>query len=232
MADIRTLAELRTEVRQTADMVNSTFVTDAEIDRQINLALRRLYWRLVRARGSQFYKTSTTINTTANLPVILIGQMMQLLGLDVTISGQAREILPLPDWSKRHDFQNVSGWNTGSNIYYEFYGGNSAYLWPTPTAAHTVTIWYVPDPTELTADGDTADEAIGFEKWITLSVAMYCRMKEESDFMDLAAERDLLQQEIDSILPSTVDAVRPRVIRDVRRRRDAVVGSEWYGWEP
>lgn len=54
MARSRTLLQLREEVRQRADMVNSAFVTNAEIDRCINQSWAQLYDRLL-ATGEDYY---------------------------------------------------------------------------------------------------------------------------------------------------------------------------------
>lgn len=54
MARSRTLLQLRDEVRQRADMVNSAFVTDAEVDRCINQSWAQLYDRLL-ATGEDYY---------------------------------------------------------------------------------------------------------------------------------------------------------------------------------
>jgi len=54
MALTRTLAQLREEVRQRADMVNSAFVTNAEVDRCINQSWAQLYDRLL-ATGEDYY---------------------------------------------------------------------------------------------------------------------------------------------------------------------------------
>ena len=54
MARSRTLLQLREEVRQRADMVNSAFVTNAEVDRCINQSWAQLYDRLL-ATGEDYY---------------------------------------------------------------------------------------------------------------------------------------------------------------------------------
>lgn len=54
MSRTRTLQELRTEVRQRADMVNSAFVTDQLVDRCINQSWAQLYDRLL-ATGEDYY---------------------------------------------------------------------------------------------------------------------------------------------------------------------------------
>lgn len=56
MARTRTLAELRTECRQRTEQEGSKFVSDAELTRYLNQSIAKLYGKLVRARGDQYYK--------------------------------------------------------------------------------------------------------------------------------------------------------------------------------
>ncbi len=54
MARTRTLLQLREEVRQRADMVNSAFVTNSEVDRCINESWAHMYDQLL-ATGEDYY---------------------------------------------------------------------------------------------------------------------------------------------------------------------------------
>ena len=62
MARTRTRLELRTEVRQRADMVNSDFVTDNEINRYLNESISELYDMLISAKGQEWYIKTLTLN--------------------------------------------------------------------------------------------------------------------------------------------------------------------------
>lgn len=65
MAALVTLSSLIARVRQAADLEGSDGpVTDAEIGAQLGLAVRRLYERLILARGQEYYRTTAELNVT------------------------------------------------------------------------------------------------------------------------------------------------------------------------
>jgi len=55
LATTMTLAQLRTAIRQRADMVNSTFISDAELNSYINQSYFELYDLLVQKYGDNYY---------------------------------------------------------------------------------------------------------------------------------------------------------------------------------
>ncbi len=61
-----TLLELRNRSRQRADMVNSRFITDAELNYFINASFGELYDLLVNSRGENYYVSSYNFTTTIN----------------------------------------------------------------------------------------------------------------------------------------------------------------------
>lgn len=65
MARVRTLLELRDEVRQRADMENSQFVSDAELDRYINESISELYDLIIESAAQEYYLDTYTINTVS-----------------------------------------------------------------------------------------------------------------------------------------------------------------------
>ena len=220
-----TLAELRTACRDDADMANSGFVDDSEIDRRINHAIKRLYEMLVIARGADYYRTSATITTTAGVATSSQpATLLQLLGLDVTLGGTVVEIDRL-DWARRNDFQNVQGWS-GSGIYY-LPEGASLRWFPTPDAAHSVTCWHIPQAITLVNAADTFDAIHGFEDWVIADVAVRMLAKEESDTSAEAAIKMDVERRIQAMIPAR-DA-KPLRPADVRRRFSSQYGPD--GWE-
>lgn len=66
MAAYVTMASLVTRVRQAADLEGSDGpITDDEIKAQLGLSIRRLYERLLQARGQEYYRKTAELNVTA-----------------------------------------------------------------------------------------------------------------------------------------------------------------------
>src|SRR5688500_9501603 len=164
-------------------MEGSTFITDDELKRRINNSIAALYNRLVLANGEEYFRTTSSITTVAgtssyNLP----SDFLRLCGLDWIVSAtEAYEILPL-EWSRRNDYLSVvSGWQSGgSGVRFTIERGLVKLL-PVPTGVHTITCWYIPHATVLSADGDTFDGYNGFERWVVTHTVMGMLNKEESD---------------------------------------------------
>jgi len=69
----RTLLELRTEARQRTETELSDFYTTAELNRYINQSCAKLFGKLVRARGDQYYRTSTTLTVSPDTTATVVG---------------------------------------------------------------------------------------------------------------------------------------------------------------
>lgn len=222
MARTRTLSELRTEAREEAGMENSAFVTDAEVDRRINNRIAALYGKLVKARGEQFYRTSASFSTVANTATVALPtDFFKLLGLDVVIGSDTFDPKPM-NWSRRNDFQDVSGWSSHRSIYYQIEKANLRF-WPTPEAIYSGTIWYLPHATVLASGSETFDGINGWERWVVLGVVIALLRKEESDVSAHLAELAEIDEQI-AALATTRDDDGADFPRDVRRRYPT-------GWE-
>ena len=194
MALTRTLAQLRTEARQLADMENSTFISDSEFNRYINRSTARLYGKLVEARGDQYYRTSSAFTVSGGSGVVALPtNFFKLLAVDLDRqSGSTRNItaLELP-FSLRNRVDAVPDGRTG-------------------------TIWFVPHFTEMTSDSDTFDGINFWEHWVVLDVVIQALTKEESDTSSLVLERDVMNREIEG-LSRNRNYGEPSPIQDLRR---------------
>ena len=61
MARTRTLQQLRTEARQRTETENSDFYTTDELNRYLNQSVSKLYGKLVRSKGDDYFRTSSTV---------------------------------------------------------------------------------------------------------------------------------------------------------------------------
>lgn len=145
MARTRTLTEMIAEVRQRADMVNSTFVTDAEITRWINLGITKLYDLLIKARGNEYYLRQYTTSTSATDPTVFLPyNFYRLMGLDANYNGSWHSVEKLAFQSERNAYQASGPWvYSGFPYKYLFQGGNRLELYPAPTSIYSLRIWYL-----------------------------------------------------------------------------------------
>lgn len=233
MTTSRTLAQLRTDARETADMVNQTlFITDTELTRRINESIARLYGILVQARGEDYYRTSSAVVTVANVrTVALPTTFLSLSGIDIVLSTNVTiDARPIDFGDRARFFNDTSGWWSFQSVYYSIEGPNLVF-YPTPRAVHNLTIWYIPHAPTLTADSDTFDGINRWEHWVVIDTAIQLLAKEESDTTALVFERERMEREITSMATKR-DRAFPRNPRDVRGRWRRRFGSREEWWNP
>lgn len=239
MATTMTLAQLRTAVRQRADMVNSTFVTDAELTSYVNQSYFELYDILIQKYGDNYYvadpaqfstdgssqqfalpdgvSTSFT-NGRTGATGYAAPAVYKLLGCDMALgpstgAGSFVTVHPF-NMSDRNryavpNFQNFYG---ATNLRYRLNGG---YLWltPTPAAGQVIQLWYAPRLTQLSGDSDTVDGVSGWTEYIIVDAAIKCMAKEESDVSVLAMQKQGLIARIEAAGENR-DAGSPATVSD------------------
>jgi hypothetical protein len=158
-----TLGLVRIAVRQRADMVDSTFCTDAELHSWINASYRELYDLLVASYGDDYYATSDTSITTDGTSdtYSLPTDFYKLLGVDIR-TGSSGDYFTLRRFNFNERNRDLVGVTSGrvyrsDEVRYRVQG---SVLWLSPRAAsgQTLRIWYVPRPSTLT---DTATATAG-----------------------------------------------------------------------
>lgn len=195
MARTRTLLQLRTDVRQRADLVSSTFITDAELTEYINGSIADLFDRLVASRGMDYYEkvppySFTTVGGTSlySLPA----DFYQLILCEATIGSYTVPLQPFALVERgRLSQQPVQG-------------------------GLVVTVRYVPTCPRLVNDSDTFDGFNGWEEFVILDAALKCREKEETDATDFQARLARMVQRLDRMAPDR-DAGMGQRFTDVRR---------------
>lgn len=231
MARTRTLLQLRTECREDADMVGSTFVTDDELTRRLNNSIAALYNRLTLANGEEYFRTPATLVTVAGTATVAVpSDFFRLCSLDYAASAlDVYEIQPL-EWSRRNEYLRMSGWQPGDGYVRYLIERGLFRFFPTPAAVHNVTCAYIPHATVLSADGDTFDGYNGFERWVVCHTVIGMLNKEESDIQGLLIEHQQLDGMIDAMAQRR-DHNAGGTVRDVRRRRwsRSADGWEWDG---
>ena len=164
------LAQLRTASRQRADMVNSTFISDAELSSYINASYFELYDLLVQKYGNDYYMKEYSFQLQGNVSRYdLPDDFFKLLGVDLEISSGPDGYVSLRPFTlaerNRYSTANVQTWIGVTNLRYRL-SANKLWFTPSPNMGQTIRIWYVPrlkalvDPVTLTVaqqpeSGDT-----------------------------------------------------------------------------
>lgn len=193
-----TLAELRVQARQRADMENSNFVKDSELNSYINNSIAELYDIIVEAYNSEYYVTSTEITlSSGGESISLPADFYNLKGVDIKIDNQDYISLRPFNFNERNRYSELGVWDLAgiTNVRYRIVGDEIRF---TPKADRNVTvrIWYVPLATKLVADGDTLDDINAFSEYVIVDAAIKMMQKEESDVTVLFAQKVALEKRI------------------------------------
>lgn len=220
MATTLTLAELRTATRQRADMVNSQFVSDAELNSYINQSYFELYDLLVSKYGDNYYVappyTFQTDGTNYQYALPTSPLMYKLLGVDLQLANTPDSFVTIRPFEmidrNRYAVPNFQSFYGLTNLRYRI-NGNNIWFTPIPAANQTIRLWYIPRMTTLTADTDTVDGISGWTEYIICDAAMKCMQKEESDVSVLMAEKQMLIKRIEAMAESR-DVGSPAKVSD------------------
>jgi hypothetical protein len=216
MATTMTLLELRTATRQRADMVNSQFVSDSELNSYINQSYFELYDILIQKYGDDYYVASpySFITDGASQFYTLPTDFYKLLGVDLALSNTLDSYVTIRPFNfgdrNRYAIPNFQSFYGVTNLRYRL-KANDLWLTPIPGQGQTIRIWYVPRLTTLATDVSTADGISGWTEYIIIDAAIKCLQKEESDVSILMAQKQAMIERIknaaenrDAAFPSTV----------------------------
>lgn len=226
-----TLADLRLQVRERADMESTEFVTDAELNRYINLSWKELYDVLVSAYEDYFTLPPVAFTvadgeTSTDLPT----DFYKLRGIDFQISGNQYYFVEKFQFNRRNRRNKslVSLLSTSLDRMYRVVG-DKIYLTPEDAAPGNYRIWYIPQPSDLTVDTDELPQLAvgsGWEEYIIVDAAIKALTKEESDVTVLLQEKAVLLERILSASKNR-DAGSPERINDVNINRNIIFPEEF-----
>lgn len=235
----KTLGQIRLEAQQTADRINSNFVTKSEWNTFINLAMYELYDLLITVyedyniaepasftvNGSTFLyplpNGSDTFLNGVSLQPFIPKPLYKLRGVDLALQNAANGFVTVNkfNFADRNRFVYP---NTASTIYgvfnlqYRVMGDKIQFI-PTPSANQVIRLWYIPRLTEMLADTDISDIGIsGWLRYVIVRAAIYALTKEESDTTTLQAELVYLKQRIEESAANR-DAGLPDRVSDTRQ---------------
>lgn len=230
MSRSRTLTQLSLEVRQRADMVNSSFVTDAEVTRVINQSWARMYDMLL-AAGEDYYlkyvDVSTPLGGYYDLPSYTAStggaasDVYQIRGVDANYSGNITVNVPRFNWEERNLYLAAPALTPYYPIVaYRFVqnpntGADSIQIIPNvSTGVTNLRVWYYPNPKELVDPTDTIDGRSGWEEWVVVDAAIKLLTKEESDTSQLERENARIWQQI-ALAAQNRDSGQSKRVTDV-----------------
>ena len=206
-----TLADLRTRCQSETDMVNSTFVTNAEWLAFINGSYNEAYGLWAQAYGADYFVKNPPQSITTdgvNQLFALASDFWKLLGVDVQVSSPAQWV-PLKPFAFAD--RNTVGLPNQQ----------------IPSAGQVLRAWYIPTLVLLSADADVVNAALtanGGEEYIVADACIKALTKEESDVSVFRTRKAELKQRLEAEA-SNRDAGNPSRIVDVRGRR---AGSMQY----
>jgi hypothetical protein len=134
-------------------MVNSTFISDAELNSYINASYYELYDLLVQKYGNDYYMKEYSFQLQGNVSRYdLPDDFFKLLGVDLEISSGPDGYVSLRPFTlaerNRYSTANVQTWIGVTNLRYRI-SGNKLWFTPSPQTGQTIRIWYVPRLSQL-----------------------------------------------------------------------------------
>lgn len=191
-----TLTVLRARVRELADMTGSAFVADSanSLDAFINAAADEL-WDILVTKFEEYAVSSSALSVVASTGTYALpADFYKLLGVDLTVDGEQVALKPF-NFKERHRYQSA---DVNGPTYPAFrIEGTNLRLRPTPNAAYSGTLWYVPTRTQLSSGSDTLAGMSGWEEYVVVDAAIRCLLKEESDAQHLEVRKNALKVRIE-----------------------------------
>jgi hypothetical protein len=219
------LTTLRARVREAADMVGSSFVTDTatSLDAFINAAAEELYKLLVAKFVDYFDPVSQALAVAApNDTYPLAADFLKLRGVDVQEGGVWRSLKP----STMRE-RNAGGGQTASSLRLMRYRlqGTKLLFVPAPGVSGTARAIYIPQFTKYdSANPGIGKEWWGWEEYIVQVAAAKCAVKEESDPSIYMGEARRIRQQIEEEASSR-DASEPGSVGDMDE--DGCLEVDW-----
>lgn len=168
-----TLLTLRDTAKLFANQRSSAFLLDSDWDRLINLAGTDLYDLQVQLRGHEpFEKVASLSTTTGSAIVALPADWYETLTIILSWGAQQlEEVDSLDHIGDQVAYRNWNSWAQWSPKAWR-QRGNLIEFFPTPSAATTIELRYIPTYQDLVSDASTLDGSNGWDEMISALAAM------------------------------------------------------------
>lgn len=222
MALTQTRLQVRDNVRRTTDTRGANALVrhpDADLNEYINRGYAALYRKLTAALPDQRFLASspiTTVNgtTTYALPA----GFEELISIDLLANGSLAWLESF-EMNERAALASPSATGTGIPTTYRLRGSNIELL-PTPQSAYTVTLWYKPDASQFTADGNTFDTISRLDDYVINYASLKVAVRDKN--WSLVGECRTAMAELD---PEIEAAARSRDKNSPSRIVDEMAGT-------
>ena len=223
-----TLASLKEQILQQANMEETQLIGDAELVGYINSSIAELHDILVQVYNGDYFQKDYSFTTVTNQDKYdLPADFYKLVGVDYVLG--PRQIVVLNRFNFRDRFKDETfafysfqGFRT--NIRYRL-EKDSIRFNTVPDAGKSMRLWYIPCATKLVNDSDTYDGINGYEEYVINDCVIKCLIKEESDVSVQMARKQAFIFRIQSAADNR-DTAAPEVITDVYARTGGNYGED------
>lgn len=203
-----TLLTLRTRCRQRANMENTSFVSDSELNTYINTSITELVDLIVAADPSLVATVTndyTMTGASAAVATVAGAAVYKVLGVDFKSGNGSTGYETVRKWG-------MQARNNPNKRSYRVMGAN-LYIYPTQLAAGTYRMWIVSQPTVLSGDSDATEDYNGWLEYVVLDAAIKMRSKEGTDISGFMAQKEAMRRRIMDV--AVRDQAEPDVVGDV-----------------
>lgn len=191
-----TFGIIKSRIRFEADFENATaaVVDPTRLNEVANAALRRVWSLLLRHRPDHCL-TEAALATTPNSPTVNLPAAFQQLRLLEILDGANHVPLSSYALSEQWRLQQAGAPASPADIRYRIQGATLK-LAPTPAAAYTLRLYYLPTFTPLSLDADTFDGINGFEDLVVAEGVLDLLRREKMPLGEWIEKRDDLRKQI------------------------------------
>ena len=159
------LQELRVGVRRRADLENSDFCSDSEIDDYVNSAWCELYDILIQKYSETYFLKSSDVTTVSGTDSYdLPDDFYKVFGVDYKADNN--DYIPLKRYRFTQRVRDSSYRRTTADTKYRVQGEEIFFI-PTPDSAKTMRIWYIPNPRLIETTSPTVISRSSTTTWTT-----------------------------------------------------------------
>lgn len=217
-----TVGNVKLEVLQRIDKVNSQYYTQQELNSMINQSYKEFYDIIIQHFADEYYEATPytwTLESGTSLYALPDDFYKNLL-VDIALNNSdPNSFVTLREYQKiqenLYNYPNVYTFYGVTNLRYRI-TGNYIKIVPAPQGGQTLRMQYVPRPDQLVSDSDVIDCVSGWEEYITVDVCIKALAKEESDPTVFALQKQALLKRIEEAAENR-NIAEPERVSDVRR---------------
>lgn len=220
MALTKTRTLIRAAVRRFTDTGGTNALVrhpDADLNDYIDRALGSLHRKLNEFIPDLRVLSSSSISiTSGTTSYSLPADFEALVSVDLTANG-VKVWLEAYEMHERASLTDSGSSYSGVPQFYRLRGSNIEYL-PSPTSSYTSVIWYVPTPTQFSADAETFDTINRLDDYLVAYASRFVAVKDKNIEL-VALCRDMMAE---------LEADIALVARNRDRNSPPRVVDEWH----